>query len=612
MSSYSEIIQLSQKDPLASVERNGQYSLTVQNNITVKKGDNIIMKNAFLDTSAFDSQQIILDTDTTLEFDFTEYIMHNQTFTNAISGRAADARWDGVLGKTGLPLFECKYVQQDLNKVIIDSINFFKNIDGSFSGWGGITTTIQYKTWDGTTTSTHFRIPPFSSDSGVLNYKVENLSIHAEDNSIKDITPPELVKKGKYVPDNNVYSTGQTVEAVLQPVVDKHTMVLSKGVYQPAEIAAVITEKAQTARNANIFYPNDEAINAPFLSEVSGQPAIESMTCAGPATYLVSGTNQPYPVDIKFQGTGYWKGASQVVLEYDDAINKFFWSYLHTPAYGGVAGSEKEISLTRDQQAENIPALPFEQNATGDQNFYNQSGGGIVFHSLRAYNDKNELIDFWAGKLGFDLSSLCFQNIFTGITYFPAVGGAPGVFGTWNYPSYENYISGQCVTTPEIIADMGIVKGTAYQSYGELVDSLPTNTDKIYATNQVLEANLSTGFYFIDCIAEFQNSISNSINTYKHTIGIVSNYFNQNSFTTGTSGDSLIYTHNSDTDLVLSSFQVRILDSLRANPANLGENNHIFLEVQHNPSPVDLLLEQTEAEEKVKEIAEDDKSDKSK
>ena len=605
--SYNDIVPLSQKDPLASVEKNGQYSINIQNNIAVEKGDNVIMRSCFLDTSAFDSQQIILDTDTTLEFDFTEYIMHNQTFTNAISGRT-DIQWDNVLGKTGLPLFECKYVAQDLNKVIVDSINFFKNIDGSFSGWGGITTTIQYKTWDGTTTSTHFRIPPFTSDSGILSYKISGLSIHAEDNSIKDITPPALVKKGKYVPVDNVYSTGQTIEVVLQPVILTHTITLSKGVYQPDEISAVITEKAQNARNANIFYPNNEALNAAFLSEVSGQPPIESMTCAGPATYLVSGTNEPYPVDIKFQGTGYWKGASQVVLEYDNAINKFFWSFLHTPAYGGVTGSEKEISLTRDVQAENIPSIPFEQNPTGDQNFYNQSGGGIVFHSLRAYDDKNQLIDFWEGKLGFDLSSLCFQNIFTGIRYFPAVSGAPGLLGTWNYPSYENFKTGQCVTTPEIIADMGIVKGAAYQSYGELVDSLPTNTDKIYATNQVLEANLSTGFYFIDVIAEFQNSISNSINTFKHTVGIVSNYFNQNSFTTGTSGDSLIYTHNSDTELVLSSFQIRILDSLRSDPANLGENNHIFLEIVHNPSPVDLLLEQTEAEVKVKEMEKISKS----
>ena len=604
--SYSEIIQLSQIDPLASVKQNGDYSVNISNNVTVKKGDNIIMKNAFLDTSAFDSQQIILDTDVRLEFDYTQYIMHNLTFTNAISGRT-DINWDDVLEKTGFPLFEVEYVQLDLNLVIITAIVFSKNIDGSFSGWGGVTTTIQYKTWNGITTSTHFKIPPFTNASAVLIYRVDNLQIHAENDSIKDITPPSVIKKGKYNPQATNYITGTSPDVHMNPVIKTFSMVLEKGVYQPEEIATIISEKAQSGRNGDIIFTG-EALNAPFLSVVSGQPTKISCACGAPATYEVNGSDRPYPVDIKFQGTQYWIGASQIALEYDSAINKFFWSFIHTPAYGGVTGSAKEISITTDTQAGNTPSLPFEQNQTSDNSeFYNQQGGGIIFQSLRAYNDKNELIDFWEGRLGFDLDSLCFQHIYTPIDFFPNPSGA-SLFGVWNYPSYLNFISGQTVTTPEIIADMGIIKGTGYQQAGNFTEGLPTNTSKIYATNQVLEANLSTGFYFIDCLAEFQNMITNSNNTFKHTIGIVSNYFNQNSFTTGTSADSLIYTHNSDTEIVLSSFEIRILDSLRNNPVNLGLNNHIFLEVQHNPSPLDLVLEQTKAEQEVQKMEGDIKS----
>ena len=148
---------------------------------------------------------------------------------------------------------------------------------------------------------------------------------------------------------------------------------------------------------------------------------------------------------------------------------------------------------------------------------------------------------------------------------------------------------------------MGVKKGVNFQESGSLPPSEPQNTDKIYANKQVLEASLSTGFYFIDVIAEFQNSISNSINSFKHTVGIVSNFYNQNSFVTGTSADSLIYTHNSDQPLVLSSFNVRILDSTRSQPENLGDSNHIFLEIVHNPTPAELILQQEEAQEQIKE-----------
>lgn len=601
MTSYAEIIHLAQIDPLASVKQNGDYSINITNNVKVKKGDNIIMKNAFLDTSAFDTQQIIFDTDIRLEFDFSTYVMHNITFDNTTPGQPL---WTGVTGKTGFPLFEVVKTLLNPNLEIVTDIVFYKLIDGKYNpNWGNITTTIQYRTWDGTLTSMHFKIPPIS-ELGKDIYTVQGLQIHATLNSLKDITPASVALKGHYNSAITNYVFGERPAVQMQPKIRKFSTILSKGIYQPSEVASVITEKLQSARAGDTIFKGD-ALDAPFLINYISQPADHSMACAGPSTYQVTvapDTFKPYPVDLKMGTTGYWAGASQMALEYDSEINKFYWSFLHTPSYGGVAGALDSISITVEAQEPNIPGFVYPQFPTSDRSkFYNQQGGGVIFQSLRAYDTNEKLIDFWDGLLGFDLSSLCFQHIYTVIDYFPDPSGA-ALFAKWNYPSYTNFISGQTVTTPEIIADMGIIKGVDYQKGGSLGPSLPTNTDKVYASNQVLEANLSTGFYFIDCVAEFQNSITDSNNTFKNTIGIVSNYFNQNSFTTGSSADTLIYTHNSDTEIVLSSFQIRILDSLRNNPDNLGINNHIFIEVQHNPSPFDLLLEQTKAEGEVKEL----------
>tara|TARA_R110001592_G_scaffold26772_2_gene99881 strand:+ start:1041 stop:2849 length:1809 start_codon:yes stop_codon:yes gene_type:complete len=597
MSTYSEIIQLSQIDPLSSVANTGDYSLTVQNNVTVNKGDNIIMKNAFLDTSAFDTQQIVLDEDLTLEFDFIGYIMHNKTFDGAIAAREADEGWGGVLGKTGLPLMSCKKVLADPNKLVCNAITFFKNLDGSFAPWGGITTTIKYTDWDGQTQHTHVKIPRFTGADFDITYKKSGFSFHFLKGEIEDVTPASLVKFGNYQPNNNNYLSGQTIFASMIPVVDTRTMTLGKGVYQPPEIAAVISEKAQSARSpsSTFQFPLNESLNAPFLSPLDQQTVNNSMCVLAPATWSFQGSLVQYPIDIQFAGTtGYWKGASQVALEYDDAQNKFFWSFLHTPSYGAIASETTSISVSTEVSDANDAIAPYEITSTsGNAPFYLQSGGGIMFSSLRARNSKGDLVDFWNAKMGFDLADLCFQNIYKTFQFFGT--------NTFNYPDITNFITQQTITLPEIIADMGVIKGPNFQNSGSLPPSEPQNTDKIYANKQVLEASLSTGFYFIDVIAEFQNSISNSINSFKHTVGIVSNFYNQNSFVTGTSADSLIYTHNSDQPLVLSSFNVRILDSSRSQPENLGDNNHIFLEIVHNPTPAELILQQEEAQEQIKQ-----------
>ena len=138
---------------------------------------------------------------------------------------------------------------------------------------------------------------------------------------------------------------------------------------------------------------------------------------------------------------------------------------------------------------------------------------------------------------------------------------------------------------------MNIVKGTDYQKSGQIVSETNVeNFNAILASKQVLEASVSTGFYFIDVLSNFSNDIIGINESFKHTVGIVSNYYNQNSFTTGTDADTLIYTHRSDYPIYLSNFHIRILDSNRNLASNLGENNVIFLEVRQNIPPIQPLL----------------------
>jgi len=61
-------------------------------------------------------------------------------------------------------------------------------------------------------------------------------------------------------------------------------------------------------------------------------------------------------------------------------------------------------------------------------------------------------------------------------------------------------------------------------------------------------------------------------------MAIVSRYYELNSFTSGGSDTSLIYTHVGD-PITLSSFGVRIMKPDKTLADNLGENTSVFLQI---------------------------------
>ena len=62
-------------------------------------------------------------------------------------------------------------------------------------------------------------------------------------------------------------------------------------------------------------------------------------------------------------------------------------------------------------------------------------------------------------------------------------------------------------------------------------------------------------------------------------MAIVSRYYELNSFTSGSSADSLVYTHESEEPITLSSFGIRILKPSKEIADNLGKQTTVFLEI---------------------------------
>ena len=283
------------------------------------------------------------------------------------------------------------------------------------------------------------------------------------------------------------------------------------------------------------------------------------------------------------QDGGIWSGASQVALEFDDEQNKFFFSYLHTPAYSAPAPSttagDFAVRITKEPiqngvswngSSDNQDLAPYTR--------YEKKGGGILLLSM-------EPADFWHDKLGFDMGAICADREYLDMSGLNGNKGTVLNQGALYdltkmnaLPNSDMLKEGITGTAPRIVSSMNITKNTTYQTEGPPLLSIPLDTVEIYASNQVLEDKITNGYYYIDVLSNFQNSITDNNETFKNTVGIVSNYFNSNSFTTGTSSDSLVYTHRG-TSQRLSNFHVRILDEDRNHSDDLGENNVVFLEI---------------------------------
>jgi hypothetical protein len=67
-------------------------------------------------------------------------------------------------------------------------------------------------------------------------------------------------------------------------------------------------------------------------------------------------------------------------------------------------------------------------------------------------------------------------------------------------------------------------------------------------------------------------------------VGIVSRYYEINSFTSGTSDDAVVYQHKGQ-PITLSDFKVRILTPSKELAPNLGDGTSVFLEIIKAEAP---------------------------
>jgi len=90
-------------------------------------------------------------------------------------------------------------------------------------------------------------------------------------------------------------------------------------------------------------------------------------------------------------------------------------------------------------------------------------------------------------------------------------------------------------------------------------------------------------YFMLEINTGFANNDFISENAIKHNIqAIISKYYSQVSYTTGSEADGIVYTHLSETPIYLNTIKIRVLNSDGTLATDIGPDNTVFLKLLKN------------------------------
>ena len=686
---------------------NGDWETVIQDKIILEEGDNILLKNVFIDTKATTSDKIVIP-DLSLKFSFMRYVMNWTGAKNTVSGGPPanlirtdttnsaiipynntdnlvvannDAELYVSCTKQALNNSELRYIHsvQFINPVggtiVPDQFNFvfvFVDANGDTQEKPVVvntdnrnTTILIDATFDNSKNPVGMPQPGPSPDlpgNGIQRCGIFNTKA---DGRTPDYKPNELFKGGLCFLDygainNNPFSSGNRpaqgmdikfiiipngigqsgmidvgVVDEYKPVVDSREIQITGGNYDPEELCQTINRKMNETTNISGLYDPDA--NPKNQQDPTGGNNL--LVEVGGIANKNSNINNFVPLrfnadsaqndDLNLYGFTYnseatqaasepglnFLGTNQVALGFDKNTQQFFFEYLHMPIFSGkneVVGYIGENPNFPNGPDNTNPPDPAKQGKVDLKAVTKNSG--ILLTNLEAFRTvdgvaTSDTFDFWSGQLGFDLDKfkrdangritteinnncclvttrqiqaatgkklqVCGEPAMLPVSTTPLVDGinmAGGFFGLYNAVD----------ATKQLFMNFSPIETSTFPASFKAAEI--TDTNPIYSVDSILSLTSKTtfGYFLVEINSHFQNTLVTTDNTKDNVVGIVSRYYEADSFTSGGSEASVIYTHKGQPTL-LSSFKCKILDPEKALAKNIGPDNTIFLEIVKNP-----------------------------
>ena len=583
----------------------GDWESVVQEKITLYDGDQLVMNKVFIDTQATSNEKINIDKDLTLNYEFLYYFNYWNTVTgnNAFYNFANGDKQNDV-GDPDNPNNKATgacYMPQVIHRVGAGGgVKYADSIEIIFLPFTPIGTVcpafdLQVKYVDGngdnqqiTCHVKSFTAQGFSTQSTqkvMFPHPIMFKDTGGNMNPQTGLTlsPDQGTMEAKFKVTPTLAGTEANQDEIFcQPLKGTFSMELPKGSYSPVDLCNFINTEITRATP-----PQGNNIKGLYSGVGDGNPWLIQTAWKG--LFFSKGSGA-----VAFDGVQPTAptlvGASLVELTYIDAQQKFAWDALHLPMY----------------DTQGVASVRYVSSGVGAVSRIQRQQSGIMFTHLGATDSDGNYYNFWEDKLGFILEDLYPQP--TGlITYSESQGdSASTFFGESVTPPAQFTIFqggfkeedrlkvGGNATIDALVPKGKLftaspVGGTGDNFYLPVPESeapyfAPTNevNTRLIGANSVLGAVSQFGYFLIEVSSKFRNVVTGKSANKNNLVGIVGRFYEVNSYTQGTEGDSLVYTHSGQ-PMYLDSFKCRILDANKNLADNLGNDNTIFLTINRSP-----------------------------
>ena len=515
-------IQLRQKDVGASVVSNGDWDNQLSAPITIEPGDRVELSNAFVDTTDYSNQQIILNEDLDIELNICK-TWNNWNFvlqdlpdypnTNEYVG-AAQKQMGGFGAQSSATPADltqelvdneeyimCRYFGDTTGYKQLDSLNFSQVTPNT--EWGGFSFEFTATTKNINTIT--INIPKQSSSVGSVSIVPPSIEF-LESDGIKIIAIYENVPPARPVSvPISIFNTsydGITDSAIttprLVPATTAINITIPAGRYNPNDLCSDINKQVVSATN-NQTAPGEGGYNVGALAVnnkgILSYVVNENFQWQGTSTAAQdpkdgqavmvrassfsdkkpNGDPAYPPTPDVHQILGFdaangvlgvvgamMLGTNQFELEYDESTNRFAFNYLHFPVYSTPSKPITNVSAGGQGAGEQVITTGLTRNT--DLGASPTTDGTLKwitkFSGIGIMSASPSW--FWSGQLGFNLDTLLINYRYKQLAV-PNNGNMYVNFGTLSYPIFNEGIGltpGLNSTAGRIIVDAQVVKNS--------------------------------------------------------------------------------------------------------------------------------------------------------
>lgn len=594
MESETIVLQLRQKDKGVNVYANGDYQISLDTELVLNPNDRIDVNSAYIDTTNYSSDQIIIDEDTVLSLDFVKYLNVYDILSRGDAWAYSSNNANAIVEENKDAVL-CQIYKADPLFSLVETITFSKT-DTRNEEWGGFVVDFVYQPVNVTPIVTTFfqisvpTLPPTQStyvvsDINIAFFTSFGISIQAVfglDPSTGQQVPKKL--SNFFTVYDGFTSNVLTQNAIIPQVISRQ-IVLPKGRYNPNDLCELINKDMTQAEGiGNGDNGSQEVLIENGLVETAYiQTFITTTANVANLQKILITTNQFDDLG-KVQayvptGNGAsfsFIGTNQFSLEYNASTNRFEFSFLHFPIYkGGDSGGGEIVNQYKK--------ILEKTGTTSGYNWCNRNGGVYFTRLSPAW--------FWNGHLGFStdiIPTATFKTYDFGTTAYGTADLTK--LGLCSIPCHnkgQGLIPGENITAGLLTIDDQIA--TTGNDWFRAVDAVPfisildpPLTNGIIAGPSSLSFILDSGYFLLEIntgtITKIigQNYLNNLIQ------GIVNRYYTINTYT-ASEGSNLEYIHNGE-PCVLKTISCRILNP-DGSLAVLGDDNTIFLKITKTVSP---------------------------